>query len=215
MDSTRATAVALATSVLLAGGLAWAGEVAQNRPVTGFDRITLAGSMDAQVRVGEAHSVTVIADETAIDRIVTEVKDGKLVIKQKSGAWRGGGADVEITLPELTAFAINGSGDADITAVDSEALTLAINGSGDLDVAGRCGASTIAINGSGDIDAQALKCDTVAVTVNGAGDADVYADEQVEVTIRGSADVTVHGNPDRVIPRSIAGSGSFTMADGR
>lgn len=169
MDSTRTTAVALATSVLLAGGLAWAGDVQQNRPVTGFDRITLAGSMDAQVRVGEAHSVTVIADETVIDRIVTQVKDGKL----------------------------------------------AINGSGDLDVAGRCGASTIAINGSGDVDAQALKCDTVSVTVNGAGDADVYADEQVEVTIRGSADVTVHGNPDRVIPRSIAGSGSFTMADGR
>ena len=214
MDNTRATAAALATSVLLAGGPAWAGEVEQNRQVAGFDRITLAGSMDVQVRVGEAHSVKVIADDKVIDRIVTEVTDGKLVIKQKSGSWRGGDADVEITLPELTAFAINGSGDADITAVDSKSLTLAINGSGDLDVAGRCGSSTLAINGSGDVDAEALKCDTVSVTINGSGNADVYADEQVEVTIRGSADVTVHGNPDRVIPRSIAGSGRFTMADG-
>lgn len=207
-------------TILLAGSILMVGlaspviakTVTQSRDVSSFSKVTINGSIDANVMVGEAQSVSIRADDREIDRIETSIKGDTLVIKMKGNFRKSRDMLATITVPELTALRINGSSDADIRNVDSDDFQIGISGSGDVSATGRCGEADYRISGSGDISAQSLQCESVTVRISGSGDADVHASSDITIGISGSGDVTSSGNPT-VKKVRISGSGSFEMQD--
>ncbi|MBL4838895.1 MAG: DUF2807 domain-containing protein [Kordiimonadaceae bacterium] len=217
---------------LTIGATVWAGSTAeQTRDVSKFNAVTLHGSIDVDVLVGEEQSVRVVADDTVIDKLITEVSMGTLKIKLKNGYHsRIKKMHVYVTVPKLSGGAIHGSGDMDIKGpitgdfsfsvhgsgngkietVDASGLDLAIHGSGDLSIEGSCAEADVSIHGSGDISARGMKCVDVDIDVHGSGDVSIAATHGVEAAVFGSGDIDIYGKPDKVQSK-VRGSGDINI----
>lgn len=108
--------------------------------------------------------------------------------------------------------AVHGSGDMEMNGGSSEKVDVALVGSGQMTVVGSCKKFTADQTGSGDLDAEHLASDATAVNLRGSGTSVVQAIKTAEVTLRGSGDVSVLGNPtERVVNKT--GSGDITFRD--
>jgi len=203
----------------------------QDRNVSGFTAVELAGSMDVNVTVGPAFSVRVEADEKYIDNVITELDGSELEIRMKRGQSRYKGTIlVTVTMPEMEAVSLAGSGDikvegatgdfevelagsGDITVLGGAAfgeVEIELAGSGDIIVEGKCSELEIELAGSGDVDAEGLKCREADISIAGSGDVKAHASKLAEVMILGSGDVVLYGNPDKIKSRTM-GSGDVVQ----
>lgn len=106
-----------------------------------------------------------------------------------------------------------GSGDLDVNGgAAMERVETRLMGSGRITVVGTARELDANATGSGHLDAEHLRATEVMLSQTGSGDSAVQAREQVRISLSGSGDVEVHGNPaERSISR--AGSGSVTYVD--
>ena len=100
---------------------------------------------------------------------------------------------------------LHGSGDLAINGGASDKVDVALLGSGQLSVAGSCQRFSAKQTGSGDLDARHLDAEEATLQTMGSGDAVLRASRMVRVTLRGSGDVTVYGEPRE---RSVSRMGS-------
>jgi hypothetical protein len=208
--------------------------VERNYNVGAFDQIELAGAYEATVRTGSAPSVHAKGGENVLDRLVVEVKGDKLLVHPKEHmgfhwGWGGHNGKVElvITVPQLKAASLAGSGGINIDkvqgdsfegtvagsgglnvgALNVQSLKLSIAGSGDARAAsGKTRSAEYDIAGSGGVDAAGVQADALKVSIAGSGDVKAHASGTAEVSIMGSGDVDVAGGAKCTINK--AGSGS-------
>ena len=186
--------------------------VTQRRPIGNFRAIEVRDPADVEVRVGARPSITITADGNLLPLLRTGVRDGNKLVIESVRSYRTRRAPrITITVPQLSAFAIRGSGDATIDGVNSASLALAISGSGDIRARGRTGSLSVAISGSGDVDASGVAARDAAVVISGSGDALVRASGALTGVTQGSGDVRYIGRPASVAVRT-AGSGSVVQA---
>jgi hypothetical protein len=200
------------------------------RSVGFYDTVEMAGFYDVEFTDGKEGNLTITGEENLLTHIITEVKEGKLILKTEKGynlqpSNRNG---VKITVPveKIDAVYLSGSGDItskttlksdtfkatisgsgdinlDLAVID---LKAAISGSGDIDLTGTANIFEVTISGSGDINAYGLKANEVNVSFSGSGDIDVTATEIFKARVSGSGDINYRGNPTRVDTKS-SGSG--------
>ena len=205
----------------------------QTRKVEPFTEISLRISAKVHLQQGEKQNVEVIAKPSTLDELITEVKDGKLIIRfpTKDFFWKTfqpGEITINITVPEINGLGISGSGD--IIAEDqiktksldmaisgsgnirlsdlaAERVKAAISGSGDVVLAGKTAAQdlSVAISGSGNLKALDFSADDVTAKVSGSGNVSIGANKNLYIRLAGSGNVTYKGKPQ--IDSSIAGSG--------
>jgi hypothetical protein len=186
----------------------------QTRAVQDFHAIRIEGSCDVNATVGGAQSVAITADDNLIDDLVTEVKDGVLVITMRDGAndnFRVG-PKAAISVPSLDSLMIEGSGDAVVTGVSGENFKAHIEGSGDMRVSGKATKLELGIEGSGDADLSGLDSRDVSVSIDGSGDARVRCSGSLNASVSGSGDIGYIGSPHTSI--SISGSGDVRPIHG-
>lgn len=105
---------------------------------------------------------------------------------------------------------LQGSGDIELNGGNSDKVDVSVVGSGSMTVVGAAKAFKVAQTGSGDLDAEHLSADDVSIDLTGSGSAVVQARKSASVNVRGSGDISVHGNPDeRNVTRSGSGDVSF------
>jgi hypothetical protein len=210
------------------------GQTTQDRHLSGFHAIDLAGSFDVYITQGSTESVKVEAPSDVIDRIITEVQGGVLKIHSKKdtnwGNWSWGNKRmvIYVTAKDLNSVGVTGSGDIyfkdgittnslklQITGsgdmlgkVNVKTLESKISGSGDMKLSGRADESTISVVGSGDFTARDLVTVNTAVRVAGSGDAVVNASNKVDASVSGSGDIHYTGGAKN-INSSKAGSGDI------
>jgi hypothetical protein len=108
--------------------------------------------------------------------------------------------------------AVHGSGDMEMNGGSSDKVDVALVGSGKVTVVGSCKQFKADQTGSGDLDAEHLAADASEVNLRGSGTSVVQAIKTAQVTVRGSGDVSVLGNPtERVVSKT--GSGEVTFRD--
>ncbi len=205
----------------------------QSREVSGFSKVKLMNSIDADVTVGKEASVTVIAPDNLMDKVITEVDGDTLKIRYEKHMkwdrdWNNKEVRVVITMPNLEAAGVYGSGDINVTGgkgkdlglsvkgsgdikvmgADYKSVDITLMGSGDINIDGECDHASVSVMGSGDVSAGDLKCKDVEAHVKGSGDVEVYASTSVEASIYGSGDISVLGNPKNV-DKSEHGSGDI------
>ena len=167
----------------------------ETRTTPPFHAVAFAGSWTVDVKVGGPISVVIEGNKDVIAKVKTEVVDGELRI----GIERGPsllfndldvhGLKAHITVPELTAFALKGSGTADIAGLSGGGVKFVLDGSGDLTAKGKVDSLSLAVNGSGTADLGGLETAKASAMVNGSGDAIVDPRETLAATVNGSGQV--------------------------
>lgn len=224
----------MATALVAVTAIAFAKNSTEDRHLTGFSAVNVAGSFDVYITQGSSESVKVDAPADIIGRIVTEVEGGTLKIYTKrdegnNWSWHDKKVVIYVAIKDVNAISLAGSGDVifkeglkasslklkltgsgDITGkLTVKTLETSINGSGDVTINGNAENSTVSVVGSGDFTGQSLVTATTMVRVAGSGDARVNASEKIDASIVGSGDVHYTGSP-RTINTSKAGSGSIS-----
>ncbi|HUR27143.1 MAG TPA: head GIN domain-containing protein, partial [Planctomycetota bacterium] len=157
----------------------------QTRQVPEFHALRIEGSCDAKVAIGAECSVLVTADDNLIGDVVTEVKDGVLVIGMKDGtndSFRVG-PYASITVPSLDGVTIEGSGNVEVQGVSGDKFSAHISGSGDLEASGRATQLEAGIEGSGDMDLGALEAQEARVSIDGSGDVRVRCSASLTASV--------------------------------
>lgn len=204
----------------------------RNYQVGAFDRLNVAGPYEVTVATGSAPSVRASGGERAIERMEVEVEGGTLKIhsKKRSGmsfGWsRTHPVKLTVTVPNLSAAKIAGSGDIFVNKVsgdefeggisgsgnlrldqvDVKRLKVAIAGSGEFNGKGRATAAEYKIAGSGDLDAAGLIAETASVSIAGSGNVTAQATGTAKVGIAGSGNVRMTGGAKCDVSK--AGSGN-------
>ena len=189
--------------------------------VGAFDQIELAGSYEATVRTGAAPSVRARGGENMLERLVVEVKDGKLQIhpeKRRGFHWgwgHSGKVQLTITVPQLKGATLAGSGAINIDKVKGDTFEGTVAGSGGLNVGALdVGSLKLAIAGSGDAKAGSGKAKSAEYDIAGSGDVDAggITTEQLKISIAGAGNVRAHSSGAADV--SIMGSGDVEVAGG-
>ncbi len=200
-----------------------------------YDAIAVSGWFDVEVVAGEEGSVSLKGEKNLLEYIITEVKNGELVVRVERGinlqpsSWFKGGILVTIPVEEVSSLSMSGSGDLvgktvlrskDLSTslsgsgdmdieIEAQNMEVAVSGSGDLTVEGGTEKLRVQISGSGDVHAYGLQANSVEVMVSGSADVEVTAREFLKARVSGSGDVSYRGNPGKIDTKS-SGSGNIS-----
>ena len=204
-----------------------------DRHLSGFSSVEVAGSFDVFITQGSTESVKVTAPSDVMDRIITEVNGGVLKIYTKRGSnWNDlfghKKIAVYVSAKSLNGVTLSGSGDVffkeglhadafklklsgsgDITGkLDVKTLESSLSGSGDIRLSGRANNLTISVVGSGDFTAKDLVTNTTSARIAGSGDVRINVNEKLDASVVGSGDIYYTGSVKNV-SSSKAGSGEI------
>lgn len=200
--------------------------VSEQRQLQDFDQIQTSGNIDVYVSQGPAHQVIVKAEPNLLPFIQISVVGRTLEIGiGPTCLTTTRGVQVYVTLPEVLALSISGSGSLRTeNEIIANHLSLSVNGagtmnvrataqnlisalssSGSLTVGGAGISQTILVGGSGSYDGRNWAAQTVQVTNTGSGASRIAVADQLDARITGSGSVFYRGNPR--ISSQITGSG--------
>lgn len=204
----------------------------ESRKVEAFSEIALNISAKVYLTQGDVQSVRIVAKSSTLEEIITEVNGRRLNIRFPNKNffkrnYNPGKIEIYITVPEVGALAISGSGDIVAKELKARILQLAVSGSGNIDIkeldskkvkasisgsgninVGKGGVAdelSISISGSGNFNGKSFEADAVTVHTSGSGNASVKSNGSVKARVAGSGNIYYGGNPS--IDSSVAGSG--------
>jgi hypothetical protein len=203
----------------------------ENRNVKDFTKVSFGIAGDLFIDFGSQFNLSLEGDKEDLDQIITEVSGDRLMIRNENRFnWRSDNRriTVHITMPELEALGVSGSGKAEISdpVKDAREISFSVSGSGHLYApsvsAGDIGCSIsgsgniridngnaangdIKISGSGNYSGENFDIDHLSVAVSGSGNCVCRAGDTLEATISGSGNVTYSGDPK--VDARVSGSG--------
>jgi hypothetical protein len=233
----KLTKIFIALMLLVGTGNAFAkaNNETEDRHLSGFHAVNVAGSFDVYIVQGGKESVRVDAPADVIHHIITDVKNGTLNIYTKDhmswGNIFGGGHKkivVYVSIKDVTGISLTGSGDVyfkeginanslklgltgsgDVTGrVNVKNLESSVTGSGDIKVSGHADNSRVSVTGSGDYSGRDLATVNTSARVGGSGDVGVNVSGSLDASVTGSGDIHYTGNPKN-IRKSKTGSGDI------
>jgi hypothetical protein len=205
--------------------------VTETRTIEPATGVSLAAPIELTIKQGPSVSVTLTGDDNILPHLVTTVKDGTLSITV-DGDGRGftsfkptAPIRCDLTLPEMNALeisgsgsaradslkskefsvAVSGSGEVQIARLVTEAVSVAVSGSGTIQIGGETGQESVAVSGSGDCDCGELRSAAAEVAVSGSGDVIVWVEKTLEAAVSGSGSVSYYGEP--AVEEQVSGSG--------
>lgn len=202
------------------------------RTTSDYDGVKCAGSFDYILVSGTEGKITIEGEKNLLEYIVTEVKDGNLIVKTEDriNLRTSYNKTIKITIPfqdinsvslagsgdlwnedKITStnlkVALAGSGDLKLT-VDASSIDASLAGSGDLTLKGNTNSLEASVAGSGDFHGFDLQTNHTIVSVAGSGDATVVSNESLKARVSGSGDIKYKGNP-KTEDTKVAGSGKI------
>jgi hypothetical protein len=180
----------------------------ETRPVGRFTAVRVASSATVLIEQTGNDCLTVTGDDNLVSFFTSEVRDGTLNLDYTKGRSFEGRIPVyRITMGDLRAVEVAGSGDIEATNLKGDALKVSVAGSGDARLAGEVNDLAVTLSGSGDVDAAKLTAKRVTAEISGSGDLTVSASDALDAKIRGSGNIVYIGSPK--ITSSVTGSGTI------
>ena len=205
----------------------------ETRTVAGIERVALEGLGEVELQQGATEALTIEAEDNLLPLITSQVQAGTLRLGFDRATWRDtiqptAPIRFVLTVRDLAAFDLSGSGSLRASDLQADRLTLRISGAGEVtvehlessaldvhiegmgnvSVAGQAGEQTLAISGSGQYQAGDLDTQTTQVTISGSGDAVVWARSDLSINISGNGTVSYWGDPN-ISRRDIGGTGDI------
>lgn len=205
------TAILLITSASIA-------QKRETREVASFTKISFRSSGKVYVKQGSPQRVEIEGSAEVLEKIKTEVDDGKLSIGPESNwNWSFGDDDkvtVYITVPNIESLSVSGSGDIVAqTKITSSNLKLNVSGSGSMQAEIDAADVDADVSGSGDMDLKG-KCKSFNTDISGSGKVILNATiaGEAEFDISGSGKVEASGSSQSV-DAEITGSGKVLASN--
>jgi Putative auto-transporter adhesin, head GIN domain len=221
----------LIIGLILTSGFISGQSTKETRDLKDFTKIGFGVAGNMSINFGPEFKVVLEGDKALLDKIITEVSGGKLVIKKERDSWFSGMNEkisVYITMPELKGLGVSGSGKAEVkdalkttdldlnvsgsgkiytTDLVVTSLNCGISGSGDIVIGGNGNAkkADLSISGSGNLSGENLKAESAEVHISGSGNCNCNVTETLQASISGSGNITYLGNPK--IDARVSGSG--------
>jgi len=210
----------------------------ETRELGAFTHISMRGVGKIYIDQGKEQKVVIEGDEIAINRITTNVADGKLVIdvgrdwieKLSAGFDFLSSGDIRfyITVKDLEELEVTGVADVEVKDVkakdfalkmtgassvklfnlNADSLKVEIPGAGKIAADGKVDRLSVTLTGAGNFSGYKLKSKTTKVTLSGVGSAQLWATNELDVTITGVGSVEYYGNP--LIKQSVTMLGKIT-----
>jgi Putative auto-transporter adhesin, head GIN domain len=187
----------------------------ETRDVAAFSRIRSDSELDVKVTQGDEQSVSVSLDSNLLHLVDTRVSGDTLYVDLHDNVDQMvDGPHVLITLPELTAAKLAGSGSMTL-AFDEPSMALDLylsgsgnvsfegttavmgaylSGSGDIRLAGATSDVDMALSGSGSIRGQHLATGSASIDLSGSGDISATVQDSVKVSLSGSGEINLFGD---------------------
>jgi len=207
----------------------------QDRKISGFHAVASSGSFDVVLNQGNTESVRVKADADVINEIVTEVRNGVLMIHFSKNThnwgnfWNNRTITIYVVAKDLNSISLSGSGDLKMEnefntnslqlrlsgsggftgKVNVKTLEASVSGSGNFKISGKADESTVSIAGSGNFEGNSLITKSTAIKVAGSGDASIYASEKIDASVSGSGNVHYKGGA-KSVSKITHGSGEIS-----
>ena len=196
--------------------------VSRNFQVGNFQQIKVAGNYDVTVQTGGNPGVAAQGSQKLLDKTIVEVRGDELLIHpEEHGGFSlfhfgtRGHAHFTVTVPQLTAAKLAGSGNLDVNSVSGDHFEAALAGSGDLAIGtANLKSMKLSLAGSGDVKVGAGQVENAEYSIVGAGDVDAtgVTSQQLKVNIAGSGDLKAHATGAADV--SIMGAGDVTVTGG-
>ena len=194
-------------------------QAAEERPLKGFERIELLGSLDVKYEQADSFSVVVKAPQKVIDDVQTRVEGDRLVVNMKGsnrflnmGISDSEDVTVYVTSPDFLGIELKGSGDFDCQGLlDTDNLDIVLKGSGDIEFDNViCDQVNVSLVGSGDVEVKTVKALRSQVSLVGSGDVKMRFNDSgsVESSLKGSGDITLKGQV-KEFKSNVRGSGEI------
>jgi Putative auto-transporter adhesin, head GIN domain len=177
------------------------------RDVPAFTTIETHGTGKMTLRVGEAQSIKITADDNLLPYLTTEVKDGVLVLKSSASISTKNGITYEITAPQIDRLHNSGAISVNASGFSGPTLTVDALGAGSLVLAGKVESFNSSLSGVGSINADKLVADRVSVDVSGVGSAEIRAEKSLKANVSGVGSVQWSGAATDVW-KNVSGIGS-------
>lgn len=199
--------------------------VVEERGVSGFDKIAMAGAGRIIITQGEDESLSIETDDNLMEYIRTRVvgntleidfsediilsRGGRDVLEPSAGfIFRisvvdlksvsvSGAADITAEKLKVDYFEINfsGAGDIQVDDLNADSVVVNVSGAGNVDLAGIVAYQNVNLSGLGRYRAFDLESQDASVVISGAGGADLWVSETLDVVISGAGDVEYYGDP--------------------
>lgn len=195
-----------------------------------FNKVSLLGIDHVTIKQGETQEINISGHPNIIDELNTNISDQHWEIRLRDGCYNNADLDIEITIPNLKAASLVGSGKIMVEDFsDQENQSFVLSGSGDIDISGNTGTRELTfsitgsgnihcsksfsdlesvnlnISGSGDYEGFPLQSDNYEVILSGSGNANLYAENKLNGNITGSGNINYKGSPE--INVTVTGSG--------
>jgi len=182
-----------------------------------YTKVSVSGGIDLTIEQGNSKTITVKASEHAIDKLVTEVKNGQLKIYFDKRVRRVKKAHVYITVDDLEKISASGGSDIeskgqlkfDELSIHSSGgsdiemelvvqhLDCHTSGGSDVELDGSAETLDLHASGGSDFDGFNFKTREAIVSASGGSDSNVFASESIEVSASGASDVNFKGDPKK------------------
>ena len=210
--------------------------VTTERNIPHFEELKVSGSFQVELTPSLKGKITILADENLMDEIITEVKDGALIIRNKKNSYfkSSNRKRIEIKVPHvaLEKAKLSGSGkiysqaaihtsNFDASLSGSGKITLSIqakkviaqlSGSGKIQLDGKSDRVNSSLSGSGSIRLQELNAQDAKASLSGSGSIYLRCAQNLDATVAGSGRIRYFGEPKEKVHTKVAGSGSIRLA---
>lgn len=182
--------------------------IEETRELADFSRIELRTMGQVTVTLGEPVGVQLRVEDNLMPLVLTNVRDGWLVIESPPDTTLSPTRTIEIdvSVPEVVEIKLSGAGLIRADGVAAEALTTSISGSGNVILSGTANRQTVELSGAGNYDASALASRDAVVNLSGTGNVVVDVSETLNTTLTGTGSIQYSGDP--TVTQSGSGTGT-------
>lgn len=203
----------------------------ENRQVRNFNGVAAGGSMRVIIKMGNTESLRLEGNKEAIAELITEVKEGILVIKPRTKwndwnrKYNNAKITAYVTAKNITSLTMSGSGTMSVEnrieaselvatlsgsgsirgAANVQSFVGVISGSGSLNFNGKADESNITLSGSGSFEGKEFTVQDFSTQISGSGSVNIHAEDSIEAVISGSGNVNYSGNAS--VEKTTVGSG--------
>jgi hypothetical protein len=191
--------------------------VTQEEAITGFDKVDISYSFEANISQGDTFSVVIRADDNLVEylQVVKEGNTLQIGLKPNHPEIRSATLEAEVTMPELAGLDLTGASHVTVTGfksaqalvvdasgashlrgdIEAGDLTFNLDGGSEVILTGSAENATIKASGSSEVDLSAFSVVDANVEAGGASQVAVNASGRLDVDASNSAQVYYLGSP--------------------
>lgn len=192
------------------------GQETVTRKLSGFSRLSVSGSFDVALEQGSEESVKIVAEGVSAEKVISEVKNGRLDLRMEYGHYEHFKVKVYLVYKQLEGIDKSGSGNLNGSSdLSGQEFRINSSGSGNIILNGVVKARQVRVrsSGSGNVKIGSLEADEAELSFSGSGDIEIkggYVKKQ-SIEMSGSGNVSAFGLKSDECMAAIAGSGDVDV----